>query len=233
MSESARDVPMADARQSRRARSPNGPQSSPQSPKIATQSLKSMLDDVHPPERQWTFHERTGVIYHAEKSKCDECIAYIEHMQSAKRREEPSLLKAIQDLESAWVDRLDDHPAVRERQDMAYRDGIAKGARREREEASEEGRARGDSGKSKERMLQAEMDLEELQEKHDVVVRANAVLVAEKRVVEQENQSLLAQIRTLEREFGRLSSGSGNQSTSTSVDVQCLTKLFKCLVLFK
>jgi hypothetical protein len=219
MSERAPDVPMADASQPKRTRSSNAPPRLPPSASEATKSLASMLDDVQPPERLWTFHERSGVIYHAEETRCDECAAYIMHLQDAKQREDPSLLKTLRELESAWLKRLDDHPATKERLNVAYRDGIAVGVRRERHEKSEEGRAREDSGKGKGRASQAEEDLEALQKKYEDLVRANAVLVAEKRVAEQENASLLTQIRTLEREFGRLSHGTGAPFISEDRDV--------------
>ena len=210
---------MADVGQPNHTRSSNAPPRTPLQAPEATRSLSSLLDDVHPPERRWTFHQSTGVIYHAENTKCDDCVAYIKHLQSARRGEEPSLLKAIRELENSWLKRLDEHPVLREQRNNAYRDGIAEGRYRERGEASEEGRARVDSGKNKARMSQAELDLEDLQTRYDDVVRANAVLVAEKRVLETENKALLTQVRTFEREFERFSSGDSYLSASTGVDV--------------
>ncbi|HEY6408804.1 MAG TPA: hypothetical protein VIY29_15190, partial [Ktedonobacteraceae bacterium] len=130
----------------------------------------------------------------------------------AKASREPSLVRVLKNLEDSWLRRLDDHPVVQDQRNMAYRDSITKGIECERKEALEEGRGRSGPDKGKGRACSAGPELEALQKKHDDVVRANAVLVAERRTLEQERNSLLDQLRALEREFERLPQDSARLS---------------------
>jgi hypothetical protein len=67
-------------------------------------SIAAMLDAVKPTERPWTVHKGTSVYYHADA--CDVCKEYTRHLRQDQKDGNPSLDRALEELERYWGGKL-------------------------------------------------------------------------------------------------------------------------------